>query len=249
MPSTEPGVDALFAEVLAAGEDIRRLRELLTRHDPGDAVLHELVRRAVPVRLLELITVTAPWMERPRVLGAVALNPRTPRSLAQRLLPSLYWRDLAEVAASPRLGGALHAGAESLLKERLPDLRLGERITLAKIATPSLLRLLLADADPKVIGAALSNPRLREEDLLLVLREKTASRSLLEETASSSRWREQYCFPGTWPASPRPRSCLPWSRPRPSGWPTTGGPRALAAARIDTFDDGPLESASPLRAG
>jgi hypothetical protein len=186
------GVDALFAEVRRAGENAGRLRELMAREDPDDARLLELLRRAVPVRLLELLAATPPWSERPRVLGAVVLNPRAPRPLAQRLLPSLYWRDLADVAASPRLGGGVRAGAETILRERIPDLRLGERIALAKVATPAVLRLLLADADPKVVRPALANPRLREEDLLQVVRDKTCPRTLLEEAPSSSRWREQY---------------------------------------------------------
>jgi hypothetical protein len=74
----------------------------------------------------------------------------------------------------------------------LVDLRLGERVTLAKIATPGLLVALLADPEPRVIQALLTNPRLREQDLLVAIRSESASRALLEETASSFRWRDAY---------------------------------------------------------
>jgi hypothetical protein len=187
-----PGVDALFADVLQAGEHALRVREFLSRGELDESLLIALVRRPVPLRLLELVAVTEPWSERPTVLGAVVLNARTPRPLALRLLPSLYWRDLADAAANPRLQAAVRVRAEALLKERLPDLRLGERITLGRIATSALLGPLLADADPKVVRGALHNPRLREENLRLALRDSRVSIALIEEAAGSSRWREAY---------------------------------------------------------
>jgi len=120
------------------------------------------------------------------------LNPRAPRPLCLRLLPSLYWRDQAEAAANARVASAVRVRAEALLKERLPELRLGDRIALGRVATPPLLGLLLADADAKVVQAALDNPRLREPDLRLALRAVPFSRTLIEQAAASSRWRDSY---------------------------------------------------------
>jgi hypothetical protein len=68
----------------------------------------------------------------------------------------------------------------------------GEKITLAKIATPPVLARLLAEAEPRVSQACLINPRLREEDLVSAVRQETAARSLLEAAAASSRWGERY---------------------------------------------------------
>jgi hypothetical protein len=187
-----PSVDALFAAALRAGERAPLVREFLARGDLDEPLLLALLRRPVPFKLLELVAATPPWAERPTLLGAVVTNPRAPRTLALRLLPSLYWRDLAVAAASARLQGAVRVRAESLLKERLPELRLGDRIALARIATPPLIALLLADADAKIVRGALDNPRLREEDLRLALRQCRAPTPLIEETAGSSRWRDVY---------------------------------------------------------
>jgi hypothetical protein len=187
-----PSVDALFADALQAGERAPLVREFLARGELDEPLLLALLRRPVPLKLLELVAATAPWSERPTLLGAVVTNPRTPRILALRLLPSLYWRDLAVAAASARLQSAVRVRAESLLKERLPELRLGDRIALARIATPPLLALLLADGDAKVVRGALDNPRLREDDLRLALRQSRAPRPLIEETAGCPRWREVY---------------------------------------------------------
>ena len=188
----EPSVDELFAEALRAGENVSRAREALERTQPDQTGMIALLRRAVPVRFLDVVAATPPWSDDPRVLGAVVRNPRAPRVLSLKLLPNLFWHDLAEVAASPWIQGAVRARAEGLLKEMLSEMRLGERITLGKIATPPVLPLLLVDAEPKVAEAALLNPRLREEDLLIQMRAAMVPVTLLEEVGRSPRWRERY---------------------------------------------------------
>jgi len=187
-----PAADALHADLLRAGEDVAALRAALARHEPDDLALLAVLRRALPVRALELLGTSPPWSERRRVLGGVVRNPRAPTSLALRLVPSLFWRDLAEVAALLRIAPSVRARAEAVLKEQLPDLRLGDRITLARIATPALLPALLAEADARVVQALLDNPRLRESDLLTALRRDGLPPALIEGIAASPRWRGVY---------------------------------------------------------
>jgi hypothetical protein len=189
---TPADVDALYSELLAAGERSAVLRELLRERQPDESLLVAVLRRAVPVKLLETLAALPPWSDTPRVLGAIALNPRTPSTLAQRLLPALFWRDLAEVARTPRLLAAVRLRAESLLVERLPELRLGDRITLGRLATPPVLRLLLLDREARVARASLINPRLRESDLVEALQKDIAPVGLLREVAASQRWTESY---------------------------------------------------------
>jgi hypothetical protein len=209
------GIDALYAEVLGAGGSLSRIRDVLGRHAPGESTLRSLLRRPVAVPFLEHLGTTPPWSERPAVLGAVVLNPRAPRALSLRLISSLYWRDLAEVAATPRVDGAVRARAEAILDDRLPELRLGERITLARLATPALLRTLLSDAEARVLEAALRNPRAREEEVVLAVRRETASRALLETVAASSRWRESYAVQLALVLQPRTPLGLSLGRIRP----------------------------------
>jgi hypothetical protein len=187
-----PTIDELFADVLRAGENVARIREALTRASPDETTMISLLRRAVPVRLLEFVGAHSPWSDDPRVMGAVVRNPRAPRVLSLKLLPNLFWSDLAEVAASPWVQGAVRARAEGLLREMLPEMRLGERVTLGKIATPPVLALLLTYEEERVLEAALQNPRLREEDLLIQIRATAAPVCLLEAIARSPRWRDRY---------------------------------------------------------
>lgn len=186
-------VDALHAELIRAGESVPRLRELLS--EPVDEqVLMAVLRRAVPARFLELLATTEPWSERPRVLARVVLNPRAPRSLSLRLLAQLSWRELADVAAAAWVPAGVRLRTEALLREVVQDLRLGDRITLARLATAAVLPLLLLDDDRRVAEAALQNPRLREEDLVTVLKRDEVPRVLLETCAASSRWSLNYAM-------------------------------------------------------
>jgi hypothetical protein len=204
-------VDTLHADVLQAGEDAARLRRLLSERDPEDSVLMALLRRALPVRFLELVGTTPPWCERRSVVGKLVQNPRTPRTLSLRLLPTLFWRDLAETAALPAIPPPVRVRAEAHLKDLLRDLRLGERVALAKMATPPVLAVLLSDTEPAVAVAALINSRLREEDLLLALRQPTVALALIEAAAASPKWKERYAVRlglALQPRTPRPIALL-----------------------------------------
>ncbi len=150
------------------------------------------LRRPLPPAFLELVAATRPWADDRRVAGVLVQNPRTPVHLAQRLVASLYWRDLAATALNPYVAPTVRLRAEGLLAEQLSELRLGDRIALARLATPAILRLLLAEGDARVLPGALFNPRLQEPQLLAALRAESAPRALLEAVAASPRWRAHY---------------------------------------------------------
>lgn len=184
-------MDILHGALLRAGEAVPALRAALAAHTPDTTLLIAVLRRAVPLRLLELLA-SPPWSEDARVLAGVVLNPRAPVPLSLRVVPSLFWRDLAAVALAPRVARPVRVRAEANLREKVPDLRLGERVTLAKIATASVLALLLADESPLVAEACLINPRLREEDLVTALRQETAPIALIHASCASTRWSGNY---------------------------------------------------------
>lgn len=190
----EGEVDRAWADLLRAGTAAAAMKEVLERHGGDRMLLVALLRRAVPLPFLELMAATPPWSDDHRLLASVVLSPRSTRPLGLRLVGFLQWRDLADVAASPRVAVAVKLRAEAMLKDQLVELRLGEKITLAKMATPPVLMLLLADPDPKVVEAGLINPRVREEDLLTLVRVDMPSRPLLEGIVASSRWGDRYAI-------------------------------------------------------
>ncbi len=190
----ERDLDEAFAALLRAGESVPATRAVLDRIGDDAPLLVSLLRRAVPLAFLEAVAQSARWSAEARALAAVVLSPRATRPLGLRLVGSLFWHDLAEVAAAVRVPMGVRVRAESLLLEQLPDRRLGEKITLAKMATRPVLRVLMNDTDPKVAEACLVNPRLTEDELVAAVRRDTAPRALLEAAAGSSRWRESYAL-------------------------------------------------------
>ena len=188
-----PSVDDAFAAAVRAGESVPRAREVLEACSGADTVFFvSLLRRAVPRALLEAVASTPPWSQDARLLAAVVLSPRSTRALGLKLAASLYWHDLAEVAASARVPMAVRVRAEGLLLDQFDDLRLGERITLARMATPAVLRRVLEEEEARVCRAALPNPRLREEDVVHAVRQEVPNPVLLEELVASRRWGENY---------------------------------------------------------
>jgi hypothetical protein len=189
---SESAVDALHAALLRAGENGAHARRVLQEIAPDPALLTATLRRAVPRACLEALVATPPWSRDGRVLAAVVLSPQALPRTCIPLLTSLAWHDLAEVARTLRVAPPVRARAEALLLERLPDMRLGDRIAVARIATPPVLRALLRGGEPRVTQSCLLNPRLREEDLLSVVRAADVPVVLLEAAARSRRWSESY---------------------------------------------------------
>lgn len=185
-------IDALHRGILEAEPALPALRAVLERFAPDETVMAGLLLRALPARFLELVASQPPWSRNVMLLGRVVLNPGVEPQLSLRLIPSLFWRDLAMVAASPRVPPPVRQSAEATLKDRLPNLRPGERMTLARLATVAILSLLLADPDARVLEACLTNPRLRMDQVEASVRQTTASRSLLESVAMSNRWGSVY---------------------------------------------------------
>jgi hypothetical protein len=185
-------VERLQAELIRIGEDVAGVRRLLAETSPSDNAILALLRRAVPRAFLEQVAKTEPWANRPLILTAVVMNPHADKALSLRLLGLLPWRSLATVAATPWISGAIRLRAEALLDTLLADLRLGERIALARIATRPLLLKLVFDTEARVVEASLLNPRLCADDLLNAIRREHPSRILLTEIAASPRWTEVY---------------------------------------------------------
>jgi hypothetical protein len=122
----------------------------------------------------------------------LALHPRTPEVLALRLLPTLFWRDLMAVAGDTRLRPTLRRATETHLLARLAEMAVGEKVTLARRASPGVLAQLRHDPSPRVIAALLDNPRLTEGVLVPVLQSATTPPAVLDLVAGDRRWGVRY---------------------------------------------------------
>jgi len=166
--------------------DAPRPSAFLEAHD----ALLLLRSRSLSVGLIRRIAATPEWVRHDRVRAALVLHPRTPRPIAVGLLPQLRWLDLLKATNTPSLPAPIALGAERLLTQRLGEMALGERITLARTATEGVIRALRKESSPLLLRALLDNPRFRAEDALdLAERENTPAASL-RLLAESPRFRD-----------------------------------------------------------
>lgn len=153
-------------------------------------VLEVLRNPGVPAALLQRIGLEARWTRSYSVKLGLVNHPSTPSGVGLHLVGFLFWRDLARVTDNFRLPPPLRRAAENLLKERVQDLALGERMALARIAGRALIMVLRNEPSDMVIGALLTNSRLTEEDLLLLCNSSTSPK-VLTLVGQSERWRSR----------------------------------------------------------
>lgn len=118
----------------------------------------------------------------------LAGHPLAAEALALRFVPGLYWRDLMLLGLDTRLSPRRRRAADQYLAARLPQLATGEKISLARRASPTLLAQLRHDPSARVIGALLDNPRLTEGVLAPLVHSERAAGPILQQIAADRRW-------------------------------------------------------------
>jgi hypothetical protein len=168
---------------------IAYLEGALENADLGLEELALLLRnRATTAEILTRVARNRSWI-RPREIKLALLgNPRVPHVLARQLLPHLYWRDLAELAANLRVAPVLRRDAEKLVKTRLPELSVGERVALARRGSRGLIELLCYEAEGSVLRAVAGNARATEADLARILTRSDVPADFLRWLADQSSW-------------------------------------------------------------
>jgi uncharacterized protein (DUF1778 family) len=151
-----PATDVLLALLDNPALDEAKLCLLLERKNLPGEVLEEVVRRK-------------PLLKSYQVKRAVAFHPKTPRLHGLRLLRDLYLMDLVQLTLSPSVLAELKRTAEDQLLARLPQLPLGQKITLARRGPARVCGALVAEGHAQVIPVALDNPHLTEAQILKAL--------------------------------------------------------------------------------
>jgi hypothetical protein len=186
---TNPSTPALRRKLREAprGELDRLLEAEVEALDPP--ALRQLFRNPfLDGRLIEEL------FEQPGVDGTyearreAAVHPQTPRLLALRFVPTLHWLDLVRVGLDTRLHPVVRRAADLRLIERLPRMAVGEKVAIARQASPAVLAALRHDPTPAVIAALLDNPRTTELLLLPLAASESASPQALGVVASNPRW-------------------------------------------------------------
>jgi hypothetical protein len=151
-----------------------------------------LERKDLPTEILEEVARRKPLLKSYRVKRALAFHPRAPRLATLRLLRELYLMDLVQVALLPGTPAELKRNAEDQLAARLPQLPLGQKITLARRGPARIAGTLLAEGHKQIVAVALDNANLTEAQVLKVLSREKLSPDVVQAITQHRKWSCSY---------------------------------------------------------
>jgi len=199
MPANEPNRERART---AAGEE---LASLLHHHSPDvllalldNPALDEtqlcllLDRKDLPTEILEEVARRKALLKNYRVKRALAFHPRTPRLASMRLTRELYLMDLVQLTLLPGISAELKRNAEEQLIARLPQLPLGQKVTLSRRGTARVAGALLAEGHAQVLSVVLDNPQLTEAQVLKALSRDRLPLGVIQAIAQHRKWSHTY---------------------------------------------------------
>jgi hypothetical protein len=174
-----PSADVLLALLDNPALDETQVCLLLERKDLPGEVLEEIGRRKALLKSY-------------RVKRALAFHPRTPRLVSLRLLRDLFLMDLVQVAILPGVSAELKLNAEEQLIARLPQLPLGQKITLARRGPARVAGALLAEGHAQTVSIVLDNPYLTEAQILKALSREKLPAPVIPAIVQHRKWSISY---------------------------------------------------------
>ena len=199
MPAKEPSRERART---AAGEE---LASLLHHHSPDvllalldNPALDEtqlcllLDRKDLPTEILEEVARRKPLLKNYRVKRALAFHPRTPRLASMRLIRELYLMDVVQLTLLPGISAELKRIAEEQLIARLPQLPLGQKVTLSRRGTARVAGALLAEGHAQILSVVLDNPQLTEAQVLKALSRDRLPLGVIKAIAQHRKWSHTY---------------------------------------------------------
>jgi hypothetical protein len=188
---------------------------LKNRHLNEDHLLALLKRRDLGEELLKAIYQLELVRSSHRLQLALVRNPNTPGPLTLALLPHLHLFELVELCQLPGVTPDQKFAAERAILQRLPTTELGNKMTLARRATATVVGELLKEGEAHLVGICLSNPRLREVSVLHFLNSASSSAETISIVARHPKWK----------ARPNLRLAILKNRRTPAVWFTLFLPR------------------------
>ena len=151
-----------------------------------------LSRKDLPAEILEEIGRRKNLLKSYVVKKAVLFHPRAPRLVGLRLLKDIYLMDLVQFALSPAVSAELKRYVEEQIIARLPQMPLGQKITLARRGPGRVAGALVADGNARVMPVALENPFLTEAQVLKALARERVQVGVVQALASHPKWSQSY---------------------------------------------------------
>lgn len=160
-------------------------------HLTEDHLLALLKRRDLPETLLKNIHQRHANQLSHRLLLALVKNPNIPGALMRNLLPHLRLFELVDLCFMPGVTPDQKLAAERAIIQRLPTTPLGNKMTLARRATSTVVAALLKDGDSQLVDICLNSPRLTEAAVFQFINGPRANATTLSMVARNNRWKNR----------------------------------------------------------
>lgn len=197
----------LHRRVLMARRASQEERKSLL-HDAASEVIHALIdneglsedelniilaRKDISAEILQRLGNDKRVLASYTLKKAMVINIHTPASISLKFVPQLFTFDIVGILLLPALPREVRTASEELLFRKVPQLALGEKLTLARRTNADrVLALILDDNSREVVGAALNNAFLREGAICTTLRKPTVKSHTVELIAANAKWSCRY---------------------------------------------------------
>lgn len=168
-------------------EILKNQKEKLTENE----LLFILKNKNIDFEILKLIISHKPFLVSYEVKKAILFLKLTPYQDALKLLPHMFWMDLMLLSTTLSVHPVVRRAAEKKLLEKIPEMGLGEKITLAKRGSMNLLLHLSKEKNTKIIEAILQNRFATEEIVLSIVGNPNTPSEVLGVINYNSKWRNR----------------------------------------------------------
>lgn len=127
-----------------------------------------------------------------RVKVALCHNPKTPHRLVLSYLKEIFLFDLISIIQNPYVSPDIKIAAENIVMQKMEEIPLGTKITLAKRASPNILDKLILNETVPIFNACLDNPKLREISLLKAINLSLKKGEILNLIVNHNKWGNSY---------------------------------------------------------
>lgn len=151
-----------------------------------------LQRLNVPASVPAAIAAKAKWAASKTVRLHLATNPKTPRRTALALVRQLYLFDLVRLSLLPSTPAEIKRLAEEVIIARVPQIPIGERLTLARRGPSRVAGAILAEGHVQAVKLALANAFLSESQVLKVIANSATPERVISAIAQHPKWSIRY---------------------------------------------------------
>lgn len=187
---------------VASRQQLEMLEKLIHSTDPSelraaaanphlneDLAQALLRRRDLPASVLQELAKNTEVLKTRGILVALICHPRTPRFVSLPASRTLHTFELMNVAMQPAVPADVKMAVEQSIIDRLENMSLGERITLAKRGSTRVAERLLRDPELQIVQLALVNPYLIEACVVRTLMiEDAADERFVKLVAEHPKW-------------------------------------------------------------